>query len=55
MDENNKTEIYSPGEMVRLGKLDVALRKAQALVREAYKIVEETDREHGKAWNSTLP
>lgn len=41
--------------MVRLGKLDVALRKAQALVMEAYKIVVEADREHGKAWNSTLP
>lgn len=56
MDENNKTEIYSPGEMVRLGKLDVALRKAQALVREAYKIVEEADREHGKGleFNATV-
>lgn len=43
----NNTKILRPGEMARLGKLDVSLRKAQKLIKEAYEIVLEAKREYG--------
>lgn len=38
---------YCPTEMARLGKLDVVLRKAQKLVREAYRTVLDAKSEYG--------